>query len=271
MKQLYTAEVALRDENGWDSRENLQWCWQIPVEKIGLSSLDVHLWKVALEVDDNACRNLVALLSPRERQQAERFRFARDWRRFVVAQGMLRKVLSRYLPLDPKQLVFEYGAQGKPSLMPGQATQTVEFNLTHSGELALIAVAYDRRVGVDIERLSRNVEIRKLAERFFATEEAAYITALDGSLQRSAFFRCWTAKEAYLKALGVGITVPLASVEVLDVCDKLATWIVYGNPEKSLDLWSIATFGADQDYLAALAVEGTPPCLLCWEAQALTR
>jgi 4'-phosphopantetheinyl transferase len=170
-----------------------------------LGAAEIHVWRVSLDAD---AEPHLGLLSPDERQRANRFHREEHRRRFVVAHGALRIVLGAYLDAPPESLAFELGPHGKPSLR-GALTPDgyrIEFNLSHSAELALVAVARDRAVGVDVERWSE-VEHLELAERFFSRAERDALRALGETVEMldAGFFAAWTRKEAYLKATGDGI------------------------------------------------------------------
>ena len=171
-----------------------------------LGTGEVHVWRVSLDVDADPLR---PLLSPDERQRAARFHRDEHRRRYIAAHGALRLILGAYLDAEPAALAFELGEHGKPSLREplGAGGARVEFNLSHSAELALVAVARDQPVGVDVERWAE-VEHLELAERFFSRAERDALRALADVAEHldAGFFAAWTRKEAYLKATGYGIS-----------------------------------------------------------------
>jgi 4'-phosphopantetheinyl transferase len=175
----------------------------------------VQVWVVFLPDVRTRLDWLQALLSPDEKQRAARFVFERDQQRFVLARGILRVLLGGYLNREPSRIAFQYGAHGKPALTAEDANPPdLRFNVSHSGDYCLCAVALHRDVGVDVEMVRSDVECLPLAERFFTRRE--YEDLLWGSEEdrRARFFRYWTCKEAYLKARGVGISSGLAQIEV---------------------------------------------------------
>ena len=160
----------------------------------------VHVVCITLAQEADVVNRLRGVLSPDEAERAARFHFERDRRRFTVARGVLRRVLGAYLRVAPEAVRFDYGAQGKPSLH-GELLSTVAlpdltFNVSHSHELAVIAVARGRRLGVDIEHKQRAIEFEQIASRYFAEQERAELRALPQSLIAEGFFNCWTRKEA---------------------------------------------------------------------------
>jgi 4'-phosphopantetheinyl transferase len=180
--------------------------WRSPPPRLTVDRGEVHLWRWRLD------RALPAItgLSSDEQLRADRFRFDRDRQSFIAARSGMRRILGRYLDQDAAAIEFAYGAHGKPFLAHG----TIAFNLSHSGDWALLAVAVDRAVGVDIERIKPVAELEKLTARFFAPGEHQRIMVLDQADRLNAFFRTWTCKEAYLKATGDGLG-QLKSLEVV--------------------------------------------------------
>lgn len=175
--------------------------------------LDVHVWRVPLRRDDATRERLAHTLSPEEQARAARFRFDRHRERFLVAHGVLRTVLSGYVGSSPEELRFDAEPDGKPFL----ATRTdddLRFNLSHSAGLALVAVSAGREIGVDVERIEPKRDLDGLARRFFAPEERDALLRLPPDERDAGFFRYWTMKEAYLKAVGTGLGRALASFAI---------------------------------------------------------
>ncbi len=209
-----------------------------------LDSRDVHVWVV--DVEAGAARGEV--LSAAERSRAERFRFEKDRNRFIVSHAALREILSGYTGRDPASIEFETLAHGKPALVDAP----LRFNLSHSAELALVAVAAGCELGVDIERIRPQLEMEAIARRFFSERETEALLEYSEAEREPAFFRCWTRKEAYVKALGGGLTIPLASFEVS--LDAGSAELVRGGDGR----WALHALEVNDSYAAALAVEGEP-------------
>jgi len=220
---------------------------------------EVHLWRASLDVTVTArVTRLERTLSPDERDRATRYRFARDRVRYIVARGTLRAILGRYLDLDPAGLRFVYGPQGKPALAPehGAGEDTFSFNLSHAGDGALYAVTRGRRVGVDVEQVVPDVAGSTVPEHTFSPHEVAVLRALPLDEQTAAFFRCWTRKEVYVKALGAGFSLDLTSFDVsLAPGDPPALLATRPDPTE-VARWSLHDVEAGPGYVAALAVEG---------------
>lgn len=203
-------------------------------------------------------------LSADERDRAERFHLPRHRRAFVAARGLLRAILGRYLRTAPSGLQFSSGPHGKPALVAAPGSGWLRFNLSHAGDLALYAVARDREVGVDLEDLRRNVPALRIAEQFFSAREAAALQALPPEGVAAAFLSCWTRKEAYLKALGAGLTLPLDQVEVsVDPADPAPLLLAPPGPDRVT--WSLRTVYPGPGYVAALAVPGQLGQLSLWQ------
>jgi len=165
---------------------------------------------------------LMALLSSEERQRHARFRFERDRDLYVLAHGMLRRVLSRHAGVPPATLEFRTLEHGRPELAAPEAALSLRFNLTHTEGLAACAVAVGRAVGVDAERVTRDADIRALSPRVFSTDERRAIDERDGQAARDRFFEHWTLKEAYVKAVGKGLSLPLRNITTTPASDGSA-------------------------------------------------
>jgi len=185
---------------------------------------EVHAWAVPLKVSPRTYDELLSLLAPDERKRAEQFRLESPGRQFVLARGTLRRVLGQYLHVQPESVELTVDENNKPQLMGRDAESGVRFNVSHSGELALIAIARDCEVGVDIEAVREVRHLDQIARRFFHPDEARVVLNERGELQRRAFFRCWTGKEAVLKAIGVGVLGPLAGFQV-PIFQSDAGWV----------------------------------------------
>ena len=243
--------------------------WPRPSQNVRLTGDDVHVWRASLSPSVPLVDQMAGLLSDDEHERAGRFHFQVDRRRFIVGRGLLRTLLGTYLEVQPTALRFQYEPQGKPYLAAPEGKEKLSFNLSDSGDLALYAFALNRRIGIDLERLRAVPDLLEIAKRFFALEEFEELCSLPGGLQREGFFRCWTRKEAYLKAIGEGLGVPLDQFVVsLDSRDGARVVRVLGDPEEAAR-WSLTELAPAADYVAALAVEGQPWQLSCWDGTAL--
>ena len=226
-----------------------------------LANDEVQTWRVPLDVPPETSARLYETLSGDERRRSARFRFEGDRRRFIVAHGALREILGRYLGARPNQLRFVNNAFGKPALSP-EFGKRLEFNLSHSADLALVAVAADAKVGVDVECVRPQPDCAQIARHFFAPAEVHQLEKLPVHLQVHAFFDCWTKKEAYVKACGEGLGMPLTSFSVPLTTDHGASAITVA-PRR----WSLYTLRPGPGYIGALAIAGSGWRLSQWNWQ----
>ena len=226
--------------------------WAQPLGELPALEASVQVWAVRLDDASVDLERGHDLLSPDERERAARFIFERDRRRYLVAHIALHEILSRYLAIEPARLSFDLGTNGKPKLPPALAASGIEFNLSHSNEMALLAVTLGHEVGVDIEHAREKFEFQEVAERFFTAKEVAAMRGLPSTLQRQAFFKCWTSKEAFLKAKGTGLSGALDEVEISLSSDG-QVGIAANVPG-----WSLAKLDPIDSYESALAVAVAP-------------
>lgn len=239
--------------------------WNAPPAVLTLSSHDVHVWRTSLELSAAHVQRLRQTLAADEIARAERFYFEKDRRHFIVARGVLRMILSRYLGLDPRQLGFCYSSYGKPALATAPGRDWLRFNVSHSHELALYAITRGREVGIDIEYMRDNLATDTIAESYFSPREVAVLRALPADLRHEAFFTCWTRKEAYIKARGEGLSFPLDQFDVsLAPGEPAALLRTLGDPHEA-SRWSLQALTPGTGYAAALVVEGHGWQLTCWQ------
>ena len=239
--------------------------WLTPPKNLVLGDDEVHVWRAALNVHASRVQSLRRTLSADERARAERFHFEKDREHFIVARGLLRSILGRYLNVDPSQLRFSYSPYGKPSLARESGGADLCFNLSHAGGLALYAVTRGRDIGIDVESIATDSANELVAERFFSIQEVAALRALPENMQSLAFFNCWTRKEAYIKARGEGLSLPLDQFDVsLAPGGPVALLNTAGNPQEA-SRWSLRELTPGAGYVAALATEGDSWELRCWQ------
>jgi 4'-phosphopantetheinyl transferase len=215
----------------------------------------IDIWRVRLD-EPAAIASAAGVLSPDEQARASRFHFERDRIHFTRCRSALRELLSAYLAIPAAEIRFEYMASGKPQLSAGQNPRSLHFNVSHSADMALIAVC-DRRIGVDIEKIRTDVETSTLAERFFSLRERAGLKALPDQLRVPGFFACWTRKEAFLKATGDGLSFPLADFSVTThpgLQPELEE--INGNTAAGRQ-WSLTDLSVADGFRAAVANEGS--------------
>jgi 4'-phosphopantetheinyl transferase len=210
---------------------------------------------------------LKRVLSDSVSERARRFHFLRDATRWVMSRVVLRSILGKYLDIEPQAVGFRAGRWGKPELAPPFEQDRLEFNTSHSEALGLYAVAASRRVVVDIERLRSLPDLEAIAERTFSPAERQALGALPQADRLVAFFRCWTRKEASIKALGAGFAYPLERFTVSLNPDAPARLEEVQDHPTEVDRWSLSELPAAPGYAAALALEGRPAKLLIGEWQ----
>ncbi len=217
---------------------------------------EVHIWRVSLEQPAWFLDRLWHCLDLKEQTRARQFSQETSRRQYIVSHGALRDILSRCLGVAPAQLRFTQEAHGKPLLAEQEIP--LSFNLSHSGDLALIAVARGHALGIDIERIRPVDNWPRLAERLFSSAETASLTAMPEEQQLAAFFACWTRKEAYLKALGDGLAASaLGRFTVTIDPQEPPSLRLPANTAKSPEQWSLRDVQAGERYAAALAMQGT--------------
>jgi len=219
-----------------------------------LSSTEIHIWEFPLTASDSEFAAYATLLSEDERTRASRFRFERDARRFSVARASMRSILGGYTGSAGRDLRFDYSRYGKPSL--ANVTSDIRFNVSHSADLAMLAVVRGREVGVDIETIRAEVETDKLAERFFSPKERESLRAIPSQERISAFFRCWTCKEAFLKAQGLGLSRSLESFDVEVNPERLARILSTRPDPEEAGRWSLFDVQTMPAFAAAAAAQG---------------
>jgi len=231
---------------------------------LSLPEDEVQLWRIDLEALGPEESRWQKLLSSDELERASRFHLPRDRQRFVTSRALLRTILSAYLATDPGTLSFSYSSKEKPSLGPAHADSNVAFNISHSGGVALLAFTRGREIGVDVEQLRSDFEVEAIARRFFSPSEQRQLAALPAEKSVDAFFRCWTRKEAYIKAIGDGLSLPLDQFDVsLDAGETNA--LLATRPDASeTGHWLLREVPAGPGYIAALCVRGRDCKLNDW-------
>ena len=219
-----------------------------------LASTEIHIWEFPLNPSGSDLDAYATLLSEDERIRASRFRFETDARRFTVARASVRSILGGYTGATGHDLRFDYSHYGKPSL--AGVTADIRFNVSHSADLAMLAVVRGREVGVDVETIRVEVETDKLAERYFSLHERESLRAIPNQDRVSAFFRCWTCKEAFLKAQGFGLSRSLESFDV-EVNPERPARLLSTRPDGGeAARWSLQDVQTVRAYAAAVAVDG---------------
>ncbi len=231
--------------------------WHRPPSQLTLGSEDVHVWRIPLDPSDTVVSELASILDVDERARAARFHAVIHRTRFVVGRALLRRVLGQYLGLRPEEVAFVYGEHGKPALRGEATIGGLRFNLAHSKDLALLAVVCGREVGVDLEALRALEDAERIVARFFSTREQADFFRVAPELRQLTFFRGWVRKEAYIKAIGKGLALPLGDFDVtLAPGDPPRLLRVQDQPDEP-NRWALAELSPGVGFVGAIAVEGT--------------
>ena len=217
-----------------------------------------------LDVPQATVDRLQAVLSPDEHQRAGRLRGGQLANRFIAGRAILRSILARYLAASPADVVFAYNARGKPSLGPPWDRRGLGFNLSHSKALAVIAISGGREVGVDVEFVRPVRHLTGMVARWFSAEEQRGWQAPPAADQTAGFFRVWTCKEAWLKAVGTGLSLPLDQVSVAVALAEPPRVLAIRGDQGEARQWRLECLSPAAGYVAAVAVRGELPCLSTW-------
>jgi 4'-phosphopantetheinyl transferase len=223
---------------------------------LALPENEVQLWRLDLEalaVGEDCWQQL---LSADEQVRTGRFLSLRARQHFVVVRGLLRTLLAGYLSTHPKELTFWHSAKDKPSLGPPYSDSGIAFNVSHSGGVALLAFNRRREIGVDVEHVRRDLDLEVIAQRYFSAREQRQLARLPADQKYDAFFRCWTRKEAFIKAKGEGLSLPLDQFDVSLVSGDSNALLSTRPDASEAARWSLREVPAGPGYVAALCVAG---------------
>lgn len=236
--------------------------WQNPSPDLVLLNDQIHVWRANLDLTPQQIEKLEIILSEDEKLRANRFRFAKHRRRFIAARAILRELLAGYLQSSAEQISFTYNPQGKPELASSFNNSHLQFNISHSEDLALYSFNYQQKIGIDLEYLRENVDYASIAKRFFCETEFKLINSCIAEQQQQRFYQLWTAKEAYLKAIGKGLGGGLETSEIkLDSEDNIYLHSISNKPEIAND-WSLYNFIPETNFVATIALSGKEKTLI---------
>jgi 4'-phosphopantetheinyl transferase len=240
--------------------------WLAPPQTLSLDNNGVHVWRADLDQEPSIVGQFQHTLSVDERLRAHRFYFHQDRKRFIVGRGLLRTILGRYLDRAPEKLAFKYNHCGKPSIVSKAGAEPIRFNVSHSHGTALYAITRDLEIGVDLELIRDGLEVEQIATSFFSRREVSALNALPAELRRRAFFLCWTRKEAYVKARGEGLSLPLDQFEVSLSPGEPAALLSTQPDSGETFRWTLQDLSLASGYVAAFAVRGRASSLCCWQS-----
>jgi 4'-phosphopantetheinyl transferase len=239
--------------------------WSARPKCLSLGPNEVHVWRAYLRQPLEKALTLCRILAPDEYRRAESFFCLEARARFMTTRGILRTILSYYLQMSPDLLCFSYNSYGKPSLRQTSVTDDLRFNVSHSHEMALYAVTLGRETGLDLEYVRLGVVCERIAERFLSKKEVEILRALPPNQRMAAFFSCWTCKEAYVKARGWGLSIPLDSFDVSPSAEEPAKPLLIRDNTQDSSTWSLRELTPGDGYVAALVVEGNNCQVSCWQ------
>ena len=228
-----------------------------------LSALDIHIWSLSLDLPVNRIQTMAHKLSAEETKRAAGFRFERDRKRYIARRAFLRMILGYYLDCEPRHINFSYGPYGKPRVQDDISSTGIHFNLSHSNGLALFAVTRDVEIGIDLEMIKPLSDLEGIVTNFFSPSEIAEFYNVAEKERLFAFYNCWTRKEAFIKAIGKGLTYDLSEFDVSLAPDKPARILsISGNTEQAA-CWSLAELNPASDFVAAIAYKGQERKMVC--------
>lgn len=225
------------------------------VENLEISSEEIHVWYVSLHEAEERVDDLARLLSQAERERADRFRSLADRRRFIISRGLLRSLLAEYVGERAQNLLFRYGTYGKPFLPNNINNRNIHFNVSHSKKYILYAITRSREVGVDLEYVNPAFDFVSVVERYYSAAERLAFFALPEEKRTRAFFKSWTCKEAFIKAMGEGLLRTLPTFEVtLDPDQPSRLMRISGIPHEGC--WTLRDLHPPRNYFATLCARG---------------
>lgn len=217
----------------------------------------IHIWRASLDYSESKLNLLMGYLSNEEIERANRFYFGKDRIQYIVRRSILRQIISKYLEIDAKNLIFEYNHFGKPFLVTDSLKHDLKFNMTHSKNMALYCISLQKEVGIDIEYLYREVEFQPIIDRFFSQNEKEFIENIAIDKHKEAFFKIWTRKEAILKAMGKGISHPLDMIDVPYERNNFTVSVNSTGKQGYETSFYVQDFLPAINYKASIAIEGS--------------
>ena len=232
-------------------------------ESFALKPSDVHVWAIDLKATPKQLRELATLLSQDEKERAARYKYDADRERYMIARGTLRKLLGKYLRIEPEKIGFRFENYGKPVVEP---CTNLHFNLTHSGELALLAVTQIDEVGIDLEGLRPISDLMAIAERYFTENEQSLIRSVPEQAAVETFFNFWVRKEAYAKAIGKGMNLAFNRIEVSLGSEESPRFLRFDAGQDDPLRWQLFALQMPATHVAAVALRADKASLYCWKA-----
>ncbi len=236
----------------------------LPPANLKLRDNEIHIWFSVLDRIILDLYKLFQTLSADERMRAGRFHCYEDKKWFILRHGILRMILGGYLGVQPSELHFYHGKNGKPAITETSGGETIQFNLSHSNGVALFAFTRDHEIGVDIEYIRDISDMEQLVGRFFSAQENELFRSMPKSQKREAFFKGWTCKEAFVKAIGDGLSRPLCNFDVSLTPGESSEVFKTEDGSKETSRWTIHNLKPAPHYMGAFAVKNNLSQLKCW-------
>jgi 4'-phosphopantetheinyl transferase len=243
-----------------DMKEKIK--WNFPYGNVALDKNEVHLWRAKLNFTSRQVTKFTSFLSDDEKQKAFSFYSKTDTHNYIASRAITRLIISRYTNLEPAEIVFYYNYFGKPFVL----TNNFGFNISHSKDFVICAVSGSKMVGIDIEFIKDGFNSLEIAERFFSKAEIDELKSVPFNLRNEAFFNCWTRKEAFIKARGIGLSLPLDSFDVSLMPGKPARILsIRNNDEGSQNYWHFQNLNVAKGYASALVLPYEPHAVRYWD------
>ena len=230
--------------------------WKSPPADYKIDCNTVHVWRIYFQPTLVPDRKLTEAISAEETEKARRFVRDLDRDRYVFAHALLRLILGAYVGCEPQELVFETNEHGKPFLVSQRRDKGIQFNLSHSGDIALIAVALGTSVGIDVEHIRSIDDAYQIVNSFFSINECQFLNSVHPADFNEAFFACWSSKEAFLKGIGKGLSYPLDKFSVIFADGESESLVRVHDERVAACSWKIVRLSCGRGYSGALAIEG---------------
>lgn len=235
--------------------------WKYPPQNLRINAQNIHVWKTYLEQSAINIKDSFKILNEEEKNKAQRFRLEKHQQRFIIARSSLKRILSLYLSIPPQKIDFQYNTYGKPQLLENINKINLQFNISHSENIAIYGITCQNLIGVDIEYMRPMSEAENLAKRFFTQKEFVAMSKLSSAEKNREFFKLWTGKEAYLKAIGKGISGGLDKVEISSHEPRKFIRL----PESNQTNYNLFYLTPEHNYLAAIAIENKQQTYHYWQ------
>lgn len=227
--------------------------WLIAPEEIKLTSNIVDIWLINCQDYFDYLEGLITILSSEEKERANRFKFKIHQQRFIINRANLRIILSKYLAIAPEKIEFEYSEKGKPNISKLQNLLNLNFNLSHSEDYVIYGISQNI-LGIDLEKINPKVSCQELAQRFFCPSEFQIIASLPEPDNYRAFYLAWTSKEAYLKAIGEGLSGGLDSLELDLLITENRAKILKINNQIVIKNWQLYNFNLEENFIFSVII-----------------